>query len=96
MAPPPAPKKKGDKERPQRAKRRPLDGRRNHKLAAGIKPDTVFDYKDVALLRRFISERGKIAPRRLTGMSARQHRQLVVAIKRARAIALLPFACRTT
>lgn len=50
------------------------------------------DYKDDVLLRRFITDRGKITPRRITGTCARHQRQLAGAIKRARAIALLPFA----
>lgn len=49
------------------------------------------DYKNVALLKRFTSERGKILPRRTTGTSAKYQRQLDIAIKRAREIALLPF-----
>ena len=51
----------------------------------------VIDYKDEKLLSRFISERGKILPRRLSGVSARHQRQLQVAIKRARFLALLPY-----
>lgn len=51
----------------------------------------VIDYKDEKLLARFISERGKILPRRLSGISARHQRQLSVAIKRARYLALLPY-----
>ena len=49
------------------------------------------DYKDAAKLRRFVSERGKIMPRRMTGTCAKHQRQLSEAIKRARAIALLPY-----
>ncbi|MTT31070.1 30S ribosomal protein S18 [Terrilactibacillus sp. BCM23-1] len=49
------------------------------------------DYKDVDLLKRFISERGKILPRRVTGTSAKYQRRLTVAIKRARQMALLPY-----
>lgn len=49
------------------------------------------DYKDVELLKRFISERGKILPRRVTGTSAKYQRKLTTAIKRARVMALLPF-----
>ena len=52
---------------------------------------TSIDYKDTAKLRRFISERGKILPRRTTGTCAVHQRQLTVAIKRARQIALLPY-----
>ncbi|MGY3779349.1 30S ribosomal protein S18 [Isobaculum melis] len=49
------------------------------------------DYKDVELLKRFISERGKVLPRRVTGTSAKWQRKLTVAIKRARIMGLLPF-----
>jgi small subunit ribosomal protein S18 len=49
------------------------------------------DYKEVDLLKKFISERGKILPRRVTGTSAKYQRKLTVAIKRARQMALLPF-----
>jgi len=52
---------------------------------------TEIDYKDVRLLKRFISEQGKIMPRRVSGSSARMHRKLVKSIKRARNIALIPF-----
>lgn len=50
------------------------------------------DYKDVAKLRRFTTERGKILPRRISGTCAKHQRKLTLAIKRARAIALLPFS----
>jgi small subunit ribosomal protein S18 len=49
------------------------------------------DYKDAAKLRRFITERGKILPRRISGNCAKHQRQVTLAIKRARNIALLPF-----
>ena len=49
------------------------------------------DYKDVAKLRRYVTERGKILPRRISGNCAKHQRQVTVAIKRARNIALLPF-----
>lgn len=49
------------------------------------------DYKDVELLKRFVSERGKILPRRVTGTSAKYQRKLTIAIKRARIMGLLPF-----
>jgi small subunit ribosomal protein S18 len=49
------------------------------------------DYKDADVLRRFITERGKILPRRITGTCAKHQRALALAIKRARTIALLPF-----
>jgi small subunit ribosomal protein S18 len=53
---------------------------------------TTVDYKDTALLRTFISERGKIRSRRVTGLTVQQQRQVAMAIKNAREVALLPFA----
>lgn len=50
-----------------------------------------FDYKDVETLRRYIDSYGQISPRSKTGLSAKSQRQLAVAIKRARHLALLPF-----
>jgi small subunit ribosomal protein S18 len=52
---------------------------------------THIDYKDLDTLKKFISERGKILPRRVTGTSAKYQRALTTAIKRARTIALLPY-----
>jgi small subunit ribosomal protein S18 len=52
---------------------------------------TNIDYKDAPKLRKFISERGKILPRRITGNCAKHQRTLTVAIKRSRHLALLPF-----
>jgi small subunit ribosomal protein S18 len=52
---------------------------------------TDIDYKEVSKLRKYISERGKILPRRISGNCAKHQRQLTVAIKRARAVALLPY-----
>lgn len=60
--------------------------------AAGIKQ---IDYKDVDTLNKFITERGKILPRRITGVSARYQKQLTEAIKRARHVALLPFVAES-
>ena len=65
-------------------------GRRKVCQFCADKIDSI-DYKDVARLRRFMSERAKILPRRVTGTCARHQRDLTVAIKRARQIALLPF-----
>lgn len=56
--------------------------------AAGVKH---IDYKDIDTLSRFITERGKIVPRRITGISLRHQRMLTSAIKKARYMALLPF-----
>lgn len=52
------------------------------------------DYKDVKLLQRYISERGKIVPSRITAVSAKKQRELGRAIKRARFLALLPYAIK--
>ena len=51
----------------------------------------MIDYKDARLLRSFITERGKIVPRRISGNCAKHQRQIATAIKRARVIALLPY-----
>lgn len=56
-----------------------------------INPKDPIDYKDVDLLRKFVTERGKILPRRITGLTAKQQKELTVAIKRARILSLLPF-----
>ena len=56
-----------------------------------IQPDEKIDYKDVDLLRKFVTERGKILPRRITGLTSQQQRDLTGAVKRARLLALLPF-----
>ena len=68
-------------------------GRRPRRKVCSFCVDKVehIDYKDVAKLRRFITERGKILPRRISGTCAKHQRQVTVAIKRARNIALLPF-----
>ncbi|MFR7445218.1 MAG: 30S ribosomal protein S18 [Sellimonas intestinalis] len=55
------------------------------------KENNEIDYKDVAKLRKYVSERGKILPRRITGNCAKHQRALTVAIKRARHIALMPY-----
>ncbi len=60
----------------------------NKLYEAGV---TYIDYKDEKLLRRFISDRGKIVPRRMSALTERQQRELTRAIKRARQIALLPY-----
>ena len=68
-------------------------GRRPRRKVCTFCVDKVehIDYKDVAKLRRFITERGKILPRRISGNCAKHQRQVTAAIKRARNIALLPF-----
>ena len=72
---------------------RPRGGRRPRRKVCAFCVDKIeyIDYKDVNRLRRFINERGKILPRRMSGNCAKHQRQLSEAIKRARAIALLPY-----
>ncbi|RPH05528.1 MAG: 30S ribosomal protein S18 [bacterium TMED144] len=57
---------------------------------------TDINYKDVKLLKRFITDQGKIMPRRVTGTSSKMHRKLVRSIKQARNIALLPYTSIST
>ena len=68
-------------------------GRRGRKRVCSFCSDkeVKIDYKDVARLRKYITERGKILPRRISGNCAKHQRQLTVAIKRARNVALLPY-----
>ncbi|MCL2057270.1 MAG: 30S ribosomal protein S18 [Oscillospiraceae bacterium] len=68
-------------------------GRKGRKKVCSFCVDKVesIDYKDIPRLRRYISERAKIIPRRVTGTCARHQRQLTAAIKRARHIAFLPY-----
>lgn len=56
-----------------------------------LDPQITFDYKDVQLLRRFVTEHGRIVPRRISGASAQQQRELTLAVKRARTMALLSY-----
>ena len=71
-------------------KRRPMRSRRKVCVFCSDKNQGI-DYKDVNLLRKYISERGKILPRRITGNCAKHQRELTVAVKRARQIALIPY-----
>ena len=75
--------RKMDRNRPRRAKRK----------VCSFCVDKVehIDYKDVAKLRRYVTERAKILPRRISGCCAKHQRQLTVAIKRARQVALMPY-----
>ena len=68
-------------------------GRRPKRKVCSLCVDKVdyIDYKDVAKLRRYVTERAKILPRRISGCCAKHQRQLTVAIKRARQIALMPY-----
>ena len=72
------------------AARRPFFRRRKTCPFSGANAPKI-DYKDVRLLQRYISERGKIVPSRITAVSAKKQRELAQAIKRARILGLLPF-----
>ncbi len=61
------------------------------KRMSPVKPGDPIDYKDIELLKKFVTERGKILPRRITGLTAKQQRDLTIAIKRARIMGLLYF-----
>ena len=65
--------------------------RRRKKVYVFCGKDNVIDYKDTAKLKKYVSERGKILPRRITGTCAKHQRALTVAIKRARHVALMPY-----
>ena len=76
--------KKARMEQSRRPKKNPLK-------ATGVEK---VDYKDINLLRQFISDRGKIRSRRVTGLTPQQQRQVATAVKNAREMALLPFTSR--
>ena len=71
---------------------RPMRKRKKICIFCADKVDFI-DYKDTAMLRKFISERGKILPRRISGACAKHQRDINTAIKRARQVALLPYIC---
>jgi small subunit ribosomal protein S18 len=73
--------------------RRPFFRRRKSDPLSGTDAPKI-DYKDVRLLQRYISERGKIVPSRITAVSAKKQRELARAIKRARFLGLLPYVIR--
>ncbi|MCL2013674.1 MAG: 30S ribosomal protein S18 [Oscillospiraceae bacterium] len=73
-------------ERPQRGKKA-----RKKVCAFCVNKTEYIDYKEISKLQRFLSERGKIVPRRVTGTCARHQRAMTLAIKRARQVALMPY-----
>jgi small subunit ribosomal protein S18 len=75
---------------PGRGRRRGLSDRGRPRKYTRINVDHI-DYKDLNLLRRFISDRGKTRSRRVTGLSRKHQQQLALAVKRARELALLPY-----
>ena len=74
-------------------KQRPRGGRRSRRKVCAFCVDKMqtIDYKDLPRLRKYITERGKIMPRRMSGVCAKHQRDLAIAIKRARIVALLPY-----
>lgn len=77
----------------EKSERPARPGRKSRKKVCAFCVDKVeeIDYKDVAKLRKFTSDRAKILPKRVTGTCARHQRELTIAIKRARQVALLPY-----
>ena len=77
----------------QRRKRRrgPADFKKKKRVVYKFADDEYVDYKDVVLLRKFMSDRGKIRARRVTGLSTKRQREVATAIKNAREMALLPY-----
>ncbi len=65
--------------------------RKNFPKPEKADPSLSFSYKDIAVLRKYMTDQGYIVPRERTGLSAKQQRRLTIAIKRARHLALLPF-----
>ena len=73
---------------------RPMNrGRKARKKVCGFCVDKVenIDYKDIAMLKKYVSESGKILPRRITGNCAKHQREITVAVKRARHLAMMPY-----
>ena len=88
-----AARKKGEKKEDKGEKREKRDKRpmRKKKCKFCLDRVTYLDYKDERRLRRFMTDRGKITPRRITGTCAKHQRMLAAAVKRARLIALVPY-----
>ena len=82
-----------EKERTERTERNDRRNRKSRKKVCAFCMDKIenIDYKDVPRLKRYLSDRAKIIPRRVTGTCARHQRQLTVAVKRARHVAFLPY-----
>ena len=79
-------------ERPEgQMRRRPMRRRKKVCAFCVAQENNEINYKDVETLRKYVSERGKILPRRITGNCAKHQRALTVAVKRARHVALMPY-----
>lgn len=85
-----------DRDRNSGSKRAPKDDKRRppKKRPVLVAEGTYVDYKDIALLRKFTSERGKIRARRVTGLSVQMQADIALAVKTARELALLPYAAK--
>ena len=75
----------------RRRRRQDDNPRKKKRVVYKFSENEVVDYKDVALLRKFMSDRGKIRSRRVTGLSPKRQREVAMAIKNAREMALLPY-----
>lgn len=83
-----------EKEKMEKAPNRRNFFRRKKTCPFSEKGAPEIDYKDVRLLQKFVSERGRITPRRITSVSSKHQRKLALAVKRARFMALLPYVAR--
>lgn len=72
-------------------RRQQAEPRRKKRIVHHFAEDDYIDYKDIALLRKFMSDKGKIRSRRVTGLSAKRQREVAIAIKNAREMAMLPY-----
>ena len=87
---------KSKKRKQQSRRRQQMDAKRRKRKVHSFAEDDYVDYKDVPLLRKFMSDRGKIRSRRVTGLSATRQREVARAIKNAREMALLPYVSTKT
>ncbi|GMQ84931.1 MAG: hypothetical protein BMS9Abin07_0496 [Acidimicrobiia bacterium] len=84
------------KDRKPKRRRERDEPRRRKRIVYKFAEDDYVDYKDIALLRKFMSDRGKIRSRRVTGLSAGRQREVAIAIKNAREMAMLPYTSTKT
>jgi len=75
----------------QKRRRRPELNPKKKRIVHKFGEDDVVDYKDISLLRKFMSDRGKIRSRRVTGLTPKRQKEVAMAIKNAREMALLPY-----
>ena len=83
-----------DRRKPRREKEEKPWKKQKKKFCIFCKDKTLVDYKDVSVLRKFVSDRGKIRARRVTGNCTQHQRDVAAAVKNAREMALLPFSSR--